>query len=254
VIERMTRTSRDRRGTSGFTLIELLVVIGIIAILVGILLPSLMRAREQAKATVCQSNLRQIYVATILYANDNRDMFPPPSVTGDHPFRLAPGERTPNDPSARPEVYGLAAVLHGIRFDDDLGKRFARPTYLDGRSEIWICPAADDAQRSYRNTYAFNVNDKLERLIRRGSRAGQMQVDAWVTTRRRNANKGQVWVFDNTTVKPGLSGFVGPFQSGYFWTTTTSPFFTHRGANKQMFAQGIHLDGHIEATNYKKLP
>ena len=60
----------------GFTLIELLVVMVIIALLVGLLLPALGRAQEEARKTQCRSNLRQIGLAMTMYANDNNNYTP----------------------------------------------------------------------------------------------------------------------------------------------------------------------------------
>jgi prepilin-type N-terminal cleavage/methylation domain-containing protein len=63
-------------GRRGFTLVELLVVIGIIAIMVGILLPTLARARESARQAKCLNNIRQIAVATVTFAQENRGLMP----------------------------------------------------------------------------------------------------------------------------------------------------------------------------------
>jgi prepilin-type N-terminal cleavage/methylation domain-containing protein len=66
--------SKDQRGA--FTLIELLVVIAVIAILASLMLPALARTKNQGQNAVCINNLRQLGVATRVYAQDNNDRMP----------------------------------------------------------------------------------------------------------------------------------------------------------------------------------
>jgi len=190
-------TSRGFSRTA-FTVIELLIVVGIIAVLVSLLMPVLGRARAQAGLVTCSNNLRQIHAAMVAYAVDNDGWFPDGAAVGNFSYRMQPGLRTPNDPGALPETYGMAAVLHGIRPQQDLS-RPTKPKYLDAFSDVWVCPGAIEPVQQYKNTYAF-INLASGRSLSEAAKTP----DA-------------ILVWDNDTLRPGLSGFRGPF-SGYVIT------------------------------------
>ncbi|UKI34275.1 MAG: prepilin-type N-terminal cleavage/methylation domain-containing protein [Lentisphaeria bacterium] len=69
-------SSLRRQRRRSFTLIELLIVIAIIAILAGMLLPALQKARQSAKKTECMSRQKQVMLAQIAYADDNQGIMP----------------------------------------------------------------------------------------------------------------------------------------------------------------------------------
>lgn len=86
------RGHREVKKSTGFSLIELLVVIGIIALLISLLMPSLSKARAQANRVACQSNLRQVGQALLIYANNWKGWMYPPGLGSGEP----PATRWPN--------------------------------------------------------------------------------------------------------------------------------------------------------------
>ncbi len=89
----MGSLSRENYLPTGFTLAELLVVVGIIAIVIGLLLPALSSARRSVGGITCESNFRQWAMATQMYANENNGFLPREARELERRFRL-PGRRT----------------------------------------------------------------------------------------------------------------------------------------------------------------
>ena len=132
----------------GFTLVELLVVIGIIALLISILLPSLSRAREAGNRTKCLSNLRQLGMAFVMYCNDNHQNYP----------RAAGGTAggTPED-----WIYWEATR----NLDEScVGPYLSRPV----NPEMLRCPSDIIDGHKYSYKYSYTVNFNMCKILSQG--------------------------------------------------------------------------------------
>ena len=148
------RRCRSRSAAGGFTLVELLVVIGIVALLIGMVMPALGKARVAANRTRCLSNVRQITLAVLMYGGENRGKCPAVSrwngtatlagslendadfVYWEQPAKywFRPAEQAPAVP---------------VNLQDDANR--GTLVRLMGRSfspAVWVCP--DDDPRTHR--------------------------------------------------------------------------------------------------------
>ena len=158
------------RSAGGFTLVELLVVISIMAALMGLLLPSLSRARKQAKGTLCLTRLHTLGQGLTMYALSNRDVFVPgrlPKVDDEHwQEEIAGGLKY------RPTFLAMMGSNVGIPpFDDpqptkNTFDRYGQPGDMQNYfNKTYVCPSVptwtDERNGCYGYNYQFLGNSRL---------------------------------------------------------------------------------------------
>jgi prepilin-type processing-associated H-X9-DG protein len=224
--------------------VELLVVIGIIAILMSLLLPALSKARRSAADVQCRSNLKQIALASRMYANDHRDLYPNGYTLGGAVARVLPGMKSPGDPNAEPEVYGMPALYQELGLLKALG--------------VWRCPAARPEVQSWGNTYITSLVGGVDLPDVNDPRPGNA-AKFQTSERGREKNRDSFFVWDNYTTWPWSSGVRRTSGNNTVFKTTEHVYphsyaLKNRIDTRQGTVNMVFMDGHVGVVAYSHKP
>jgi prepilin-type N-terminal cleavage/methylation domain-containing protein/prepilin-type processing-associated H-X9-DG protein len=264
----LCKKSSSRATRAGFTLVELLVVIGIIAILVAILLPTLTSARKSAEAVQCMSNLRQIGMAVRTCVEQNKSRFP---------FHPNGGVwRNPSGGALLPATDGRAywgivylpyILKNNAEYDRMVAEGGAGATAgLAWARSLWQCPSTEitDIDPGYSENYTsdhgatYGFNDMLSgRRTARVKNSAEVCVahDAWEHLLEGNAGGDWLMAYsvqgspdprNNTVALHRESGNLLQYMGlgGNYVKTMRNAYYRHKRKSNVLY-----LDGHVSTVD-----
>jgi prepilin-type N-terminal cleavage/methylation domain-containing protein len=238
--DRFSRTTTGAVGSStGFTLVELLVVIAIIGILVALLLPAIQSAREAARRSQCQSNMKQISLATLNYENNKKEL--PPAFwtetipTGQRPIVAQHSVAAYILPYIEEQTIADQYDFEQTWNHSDNSLPFDNLRTSKKRVEIFRCPTVTEPRLEWPGAIDYTICD----LILQGPANALPQLISAGQVRERKNSKGlyqsmlSVHGREDGRVKPKLKDTTdGTAQSFMWFETGGRPFRFERGQQK----------------------
>jgi prepilin-type N-terminal cleavage/methylation domain-containing protein/prepilin-type processing-associated H-X9-DG protein len=244
-----THTHTHTHARRGFSLVELLVVIGIIALLIAFLLPTLAAARRSAETVQCGSNLRQLAAALILYANENNGYFPPN--TGDEQLfwyqKRMIGKTIPSPIEMPDDSIAGGVMLCPADFDDAL-RSYAINIFSSSVVSHFSRPGLN-AEPPQGRLFKFGVRESSQLILLADSWAEWAQPEGFPTM---GYAAQAVMGFWNTPGERFGAGDGMGWNLGRFGARATQiAFYRHRnGPNRSLTdpagkANFAFVDGHV---------